>query len=146
MLQIRYLLFLSSVVVLLTSCKQRLDEFEPFFGTADLSKGNYKLIGIGLEGLWVDDFRNFYIDDVQTLQQMQNQWVLDYSVPATACGYGYYLKLVKDTVVIKEAYVNLECEYLYSKEHPWRSFPANYLTDHKASFKTLSEAQLKGLE
>ena len=136
----------SLLLILQTSCKEKLAEPEHFFGTIDLTEGNYKLVGLGLEGLWVDDFRNFYVDDLTTLQKMQRQWIFEYSVPPTACGYGYKLKLLKDTTVIKGAFVNIDCEYMSAKGHPWRYFPANYLTDHKANFKRLTDEQRNEIE
>jgi hypothetical protein len=135
-----------SLLILITSCKEKLSEPEHFFGTIDLRDGNYKLVGFGLEGLWVDDFRNFYVDDLTTLQKMQRQWIFEYAVPPSPCGYGYKLKLMRDTIVINEALVNIDCEYMNANEQPWRYFPANYLTDHKASFKRFTEEDRSAIE
>ena len=120
---------------LLLSCRQKLEQKEEFFEGTDLTVGIYRLEGIGLEGGWVNDFRNFYIDNLPTLQKIKDQWVFEYTVPPSSCGYGYKLRLLRDKIIIKEAFVNIECEYISVNGNPWRYFPSNFLTDHRASFK-----------
>ena len=129
------ILFVS--IILLCSCRGKLSEEIVFFENYDLSTGEYKLLVFGEEGLWIDDYQDFYIDDIETLKKMQKQWIFKYKSDISACGYGYSIMLVDSDKVLKEAAVNIErdCEYMSG----WIYFPKKYLSDHKTYFKRMSE-------
>ena len=127
------------MLMTLFGCKEKLSEEYRFFGNRDLKSGDYKLIVIGTEGSWIEDYRNFYIDDVETLCQMQEQWVFKYKTTPQACGYGYNIRLVYKDKVLEEKSVNIDCEYMTG----WIFFPRNYLTDHIHSFKRMPDSGIK---
>ena len=130
-----------STILLLTlltlfGCKERLSEEYRFFGNYDLKNGDYKLIVIGTEGAWIEDYCDFYIDDVETLERMQDQWVFKYKTTPMSCGYGYNIRLVNEDKTVEEKSVNVDCEYMTG----WIFFPKNYLTDHIQSFKRMNDS------
>jgi len=135
----RKLAFIFIIFFALIGCKEKLSEEYDFFGGKDLSNGKYKLLVYGTEGEWIDDFQDFYIDDITTLQNMQKQWTFKYKTDPWACGYGYFLKFVDDKSVLNRKAVNIDCEYLAG----WIYFPRNYLEDHKSSFKRMSDQDKK---
>ncbi len=125
------------LLVLLTSCKKRLENPLSFFGNSELKEGKYKLIGVAMEGQHIEGFGSFYIDDLTTLQKMSEQWKFEYKSEPMACGFGYELSFLKDTVVLNHGLLNLECGYLNTDQQNWLYFPSNYLTDHVSKFKKL---------
>lgn len=120
----------------LFGCKERLSEEYKFFGNHDLSSGDYKLIVFGTEGARIEDYRDFYIDDIETLERMQKQWVFKYKTTPMSCGYGYNIRLVSKDKILEEKSVNVDCEYMTG----WIFFPRNYLTDHIESFKRMNDS------
>ena len=124
-------------LILFAGCYEKLSNKITFFEGYDFSTGDYKLLVFGLEGLWIDDYIDFYIDDIETLQKMQKQWVFKYKTDVMACGYGYNVMLVDSNEVVEETWVNIEsdCEYMSG----WIRFPKSYLSDHKTHFKRMTE-------
>ncbi len=139
-----YTTYIFFLLLTLTSCKNRLSEPISFFGNYELQDGNYKLVGIGLQGEHIEGYKNFYIDDIETLQKMREQWVFEYSTEPMACGFGYELRFLRDTLVLSQGLLNLECGYLNTKRQKWLHFPSKYLTDHVSKIKELSEIQNEG--
>ena len=133
------ILFIS--IILLCSCRGRLPEEIIFFENCNLSTGEYKLLVFGEEGQWIDDYRDFYIDDTEVLKKMQKQWVFKYQSDILACGYGYSIMLVDKDKVIKEVAVNIECDCEYMTG--WVYFPIRYLSDYKTHFKRMTEIEKK---
>jgi len=133
------ILFVS--IILLCSCRGRLPEEIKFFENYDLSTGGYKLLVFGEEGQWIDDYRDFYIDDTEVLRKMQKQWVFKYQSDIMACGYGYLIMLVDRDNVLKEVAVNIECDCEYMTG--WVYFPRRYLSDYKTHFKRMTEIEKK---
>lgn len=134
--------FLAQVVLLLlilstTSCYESLDRKVVYFAEIDFESGNYKLLVYGMEGEWIEDYRDFYIDDIQTLNRMKRQWVFTKKSDEMPCGYGYSLKLVNQSEILKSTSINIDCEYMSG----WIRFPRKYLEDHKKSFKRMTEVE-----
>lgn len=123
------------VLVVVSGCKERLDEEYRFFGDYDVENGSYKLLVFGSEGTWIDDYPNFYIDDPATLLKMKEQWIFKYRTDIMPCGFGYLVMFVDEDKILAETAINLDCEYIEG----WIYFPENYLRDHISSFKRLSE-------
>lgn len=96
---------------------------------------NYKLLVCGQEGEHIDNYSDFYIDDVQTLQEIKKQWVFKNKSKVSPCGYGYSVVLVDDKAILKKTLVNIDCEYMSG----WIYFPKAYLEDHKGSFKKMTD-------
>jgi len=130
-----------SIVLLFAGCKRLPSEIK-FFENYDFSTGEYKLLVFGTEGDWIDDYRDFYIDDIEVLKKMQKQWVFKYKTKTWACGYGYIVMLVDSNEVLKEAEVNIDCKYMTG----WIRFPKRYLSNHKAHFKRMTEIEKKEFE
>ncbi|MBL4754371.1 MAG: hypothetical protein JKY52_12355 [Flavobacteriales bacterium] len=124
------------LILLLIGCQEKLEAEYVFFEDCDFDTGGYKLLVYGDEGEWIEDYRDFYIDDVETLKRMQKQWVFKYKSDVKPCGYGYHLKLVDGKKVLKSKSVNIDCEYMSG----WVYFPKLYLTEHKNSFKKMTES------
>jgi len=129
-------------LILFAGCYEKLSNKITFFEGYDFSTGDYKLLVFGTEGLWIDDYIDFYIDDIETLKKMQKQWVFKYRTKTLACGYGYIVMLVDNNEVVKETEVNIECEYMGA----WIHFPKSYLSDHKTHFKRMTENEKKEFE
>ena len=130
-----------SIILLFAGCK-RLPSEVKFFENYDLSTGEYKLLVFGIEGEWIDDYRDFYIDDIEVLKEMQKQWVFKYKSDILACGYGYIVMLVNNDELLKEVAVNVECEYMTG----WIRFPKSYLSNYKTHFKRMAEVEKKEFE
>ncbi|MCL2097823.1 MAG: hypothetical protein FWH23_03580 [Bacteroidales bacterium] len=128
-------------ISLFCSCRGRLPETVIFFENYDLSTGEYKLLVFGGEGQWIDDYRDFYIDDTEVLTKMQKRWVFKYQSDIMACGYGYSILLVDRNKVLKEVEVNIECDCEYMSG--WIYFPRSYLSDYKNHFKKMTEMEKK---
>ena len=134
-------ILLVSIILLFIGCEKLPSEIK-FFENYDLSTGEYKLLVFGTEGEWIDDYRNFYIDDIGVLKKMQKEWVFKYKSDILACGYGYIVMLVNADEVLKEVAVNIECEYMTG----WVRFPKQYLSNHKKHFKRMTELEKREFE
>jgi len=134
-------ILLVSIILLFVGC-ERLPNKIKFFENYDLSTGEYKLLVFGTEGEWIDDYRDFYIDDIEVLKKMQKEWIFKYKSDILACGYGYVVMLVNRDEVLKEVAVNIECEYMTG----WIRFPKKYLSNYKAHFKRMTEIEKKEFE
>lgn len=126
---IRILICLLTILMFL-GCKEKLSEPISFFEQYDFNSREYSIEFYGLEGRRIDDFNNFYINDVETLNKMKKQWVFTSKSHVMPCGYGYGLNLIKDNKVVKKALINIDCEYMDG----WIHFPKEYLEDHKSHF------------
>ena len=124
------------LVFVVTGCREKLDREFVFFKDCNLDNGNYKLLVYATEGEWIDDYRDFYIDDVETLKRMQKQWIFRHKAEVMSCGYGYRLQLVDEKRILLSKSVNIECEYMSG----WIYFPEAYLKEHKESFKKMTES------
>lgn len=125
------LLIITSTVF--SNCKEKLAEPIVFFENYNLKSGNYRLEVRQVEGTIIDSFKNFYIDDPRALLKMQKQWIFKYKSDIQPCGYGYSIVLKENNKVLKQTYVNIDCEYMKG----WIHFPKEYLTDHKNHFKII---------
>jgi len=134
-------ILLVSITLLFAGCERLPSEIK-FFENYDLSTGEYKLLVFGTEGEWIDDYRDFYIDDIEVLKKMQKEWVFKYKSDILACGYGYIVMLVNSDEVLKEVAVNIDCEYMTG----WIRFPKRYLSNYKAHFKRMTEIEKKEFE
>ncbi len=128
------LLYILAILLTLTSCSSKFSFFENY----DLSSGKYKVLVFADEGDWIENYRNFYIDDIETLIKMKKQWVFNQKSEVMPCGYGYNIYLVDEDTILKNISVNIDCEYMTG----WWKFPKEYLTKHKSSFKVMSEKEL----
>lgn len=130
-------LLIVSLLFILSGCKDKLKEEYHFFKSENLNSGNYKLLVYGLEGEIIDDYIDFYIDDISTLKQMQKQWIFKYKSEVMPCGYGYRVVLVNEKEIINEKYINIDCQYMSG----WIYFPKKYLSDYKSSFKKMTKTE-----
>lgn len=126
---VRILIVIFSLL-LLYNCKEKLSKPISFFENYDLNSGKYRLEVNQVEGEIIDDFKRFYIDDPETLSKMQKQWIFKYKSSVQPCGYGYSIVLKENNKILKQTFVNLDCEYMSG----WIYFPKEYLTDHKDHF------------
>lgn len=94
-LTIRILITILSLTIL-SNCKEKLKQPISFFEDYDLTSGKYKLEIYHVEGEIIDDFKNFYIDDSETLNKMKKQWIFKYKSEVMPCGFGYELHLIED--------------------------------------------------
>ena len=129
------------VTILFCGCSWILPQKAKFFEDYDLSTGEFKLLVFGQEGMWIDDYRDFYIDDIEVLKKMQKQWVFRFKSSVMACGFGYRIMFVDRDRVINEAWVNIQrgCEYMVWFD--WLRFPKRFLLDHKAHFRRMTETE-----
>ena len=134
-------ILLISITLLFIGCEKLPSEIK-FFENYDLSTGEYKLLVFGTEGEWIDDYQDFYIDDIKVLKKMRKEWVFKHKSDILACGYGYIVMLVNADEVLKEVAVNIECEYMTG----WVRFPKQYLSNHKKHFKRMTELEKKEFE
>ncbi|MDD3771039.1 MAG: hypothetical protein RBT46_07630 [Weeksellaceae bacterium] len=128
-------LILISFIFTLISCSEKLPKEISFFENYDVKNGKYKVLVYGSEGEWIEDYKDFYIDDVKTLDKMKRQWVFNKKSDVMPCGYGYNIYLVDEENILKNVAVNIECEYMSS----WIKFPKKYLTKHQKYFKRMTE-------
>jgi len=129
------------IIFIFFSCHGRLSEEFKFFENYDLSTGEYKLLVFGTEGTWIDDYQDFYIDDIEVLKKMQKQWVFKRKSAVMPCGYGYIIMLVDENKVLNERAVNIDwdCSYMSG----WLHFPKRYLSGYKTHFKRMTEIEKK---
>ena len=125
-------------IIIFSSCQEKLDKGIVFFENIDFSSGKYKIYVFAQKGKWIDDYENFVIDDIETLNEIQKKWIFKNKVPPTGCGYGYKLKLVDQEKIIKSIRINIDCEFMTG----WIKFPKEYLTEFKNSFKRLDSIQI----
>lgn len=124
------LFYVMFIFTLIFSCKEKLAEPISYFENYDFNSGEYIIKVYGLEGRHIDNFNNFYISDVETLNKIKKQWVFTDKSHVMPCGYGYSLNVIKDSIVVKKALINIDCEYMDG----WIHFPKEYLEDHKSHF------------
>lgn len=136
MKKILFILFLTFSIL---SCKEKLEKELIFFENIDFDSGDYKIYVFASEGTWIDDYMDFVIEDIETLNEIKERWVFKEKLPPTACGYGYNLKLVDKEKIIKSFSINIDCEYMTG----WIVFPKEYLSDYKHSFIKLNENQIQ---
>ncbi len=111
------------------SCKEKLEKEFRFFDIENLDSGNVKLLIYRLEG---SKFQNdFYIDDINVLKTMQNQWIFTKKSKIWSCGFDHRLVLMDGNKIVQEKLINLDCEYMSG----WIYFPKEYLLDNKSNFK-----------
>src|SRR5690606_30006616 len=90
------------------SCSEKLPNKIYFFDNINLKNGEYKLLVYGTEGEWIEDYKDFYIDDVKTLEIMKKQWVFNKKSDVMPCGYGYSIYLINNDSILKNVYVNID--------------------------------------
>lgn len=56
-----------------------------------------------------DSLREWYIDDVPLLKELQTLWAFDEETPYYACGYHYSIQICKNGLEVDEFSVNLNC-------------------------------------
>jgi len=130
---IRILISIISLIIL-SNCKEKLPQTISFFENYDLNSGKYRLEAYQVEGKSIDGFKNFYIDNAETLSKIKKQWVFKYKSEIMPCGFEYELHLVENHKIVKKTLVNIDCEYMEG----WIYFPKEYLTDYKNHFKRIN--------
>lgn len=90
------LFFLIILLLSFFSCRERLDNEIKYFANYDFATGKYKILIYGQEGKQIDNYSDFYIDDVQTLREIKRQWVFKNKSQVMSCGYGYSVILVDE--------------------------------------------------
>ncbi|SFN60918.1 hypothetical protein SAMN05421741_10817 [Paenimyroides ummariense] len=129
-------------LVLFIGCSEKLPNEVYFFENYEVENGKYKLFVIGTEGEWIDDYKDFYIDDIETLKKMKTQWIFSEKSEVMPCGYGYIIYLVNKKEVLKSEAINIECEYMSG----WIKFPKKYITEYKDKFVRMSESEKLNFE
>jgi hypothetical protein len=77
--------------------------------------GGYMLVGIrdqSDKNALAESLGDFYTDDVAVLNAIKKAWVFRRSSPMHACGYHYYLVVLKDGKKIENHSINLNCREL----------------------------------
>nr|WKN37410.1 hypothetical protein K4G66_01640 [Tunicatimonas sp. TK19036] len=133
------LIILLLLVIDLVGCHEKLDEELVYFEDVDFSSGDYKIYVFATEGEWIEDYKNFIIDDIEILNEIKKRWVFEHKIPPSACGYGYNLKLVDNEKIVKSTSINVDCEYMSG----WIEFPKEYLSDYKSAFERLEGDGIK---
>lgn len=131
-------LLIISLIYCLFGCTESLDKEIVFFDKIDFNSGNYKIYVFASEGAWIKDYKDFVIEDIETLNKIKDKWVFKNKVPPTSCGYGYNLKLVDTTNILKSVNINFDCEYMSG----WIQFPKEYLSEFTESFKPLTKKDI----
>lgn len=129
--------FFLMLSIFISGCIEKLEKEYSFFNNIELEKGKHKLLVYPLEGEFIDDFKHFYIEDISTLKEMQQEWIFKHKSDIMPCGYGYSLLLVDENSIINKKNVNIDCEYMSG----WIHFPKHYLTDYKKSFIKMNESK-----
>ena len=74
--------------------------------------GGYTLVGIQLQNdknALADSLGDFYTNDVSVLNAVKKAWVFRRPSPMHACGYHYYVVLLKDGKKVENHSINLNC-------------------------------------
>ncbi|NKI32503.1 hypothetical protein [Croceivirga thetidis] len=95
------------------------DQFYAPFENYDLASGDYQFIGSYSFAVnkipIVDSLKQFYIDDLEALKWIKENWRFNKYLPAYECGYDYNFYLVKNGEVLDSFSLNIECRELVTK-------------------------------
>lgn len=114
--------------LILISCSSQPKDYKPF-ADYDFNSGDYKLYGFISEGGGGDFFnkhKDFYIDNVDILNEIKSTWTFDSTEKRMACGFEYILCLVKTDSLVIDLSINSECNYMISDT--WYDFNPNLWT------------------
>jgi hypothetical protein len=87
------------------------------------------------EGGIIENYHEFYIDDIKTLNDIKKQWVFTKKSDIYSCGYNYSMEVIKKDSTVFCKSINVDCEYMSG----WIYFPKEFLLMHKKSFKKINE-------
>jgi len=135
-------IFYFIVLLLIVSCREKLDKKIVLFQNVELDNEEYKLYFFALESIGIKGFDNFYIEDKTTLAKIKNEWVFDEKSEVWACGYSYVMVLMMGDKMVFRKSINTDCEYLEG----WIYFPKSYLTKHKKEFKKLTQKEVAAFQ
>ncbi len=109
LLPILLLIFYPTVVLSLQ--EQNPNGYVHLFDKYDFNKGNYSIVGI----VWHDQrhelqktIGNFYIDDIQVLNEIKDSWITEKPSPFYACGYHFGIFVIQDGYEIESFFINVE--------------------------------------
>lgn len=76
----------------------------------DFQKGGYTLVGLywKFEHDILKGIREFYVEDIATLEKIKREWVFYEKSALYECGYHYTIKILKDGEIIENFNINLE--------------------------------------
>ncbi|MEP1069416.1 MAG: hypothetical protein ABJG99_11760 [Crocinitomicaceae bacterium] len=135
-MKIKYYFIIASLI--LTSCSKKLDQEVIYFDDINFNSGNYKLYFIGTEGTYIDNYKDFKIENIYALNKIKKTWIFTERSEVMSCGYGYILYLVDGQQVLKTTGINIECEYFSD----WIKFPKKHLTDFKEYYVQIDDSEL----
>lgn len=69
----------------------------------------------------------FYTDDLAVLNEIKRDWSFTQRSPLYACGYHYFIVLMKDGKRVDDMSINLDCNSIVTADGPYR-FPGKLLT------------------
>jgi hypothetical protein len=120
------------------------------FGQPELLKnyrfedGGYQFVGIFAH---MDDhplqkkLGEFYTDDISVLNAIKKAWVFRKPQNRFACGYHYYIMIVRNGVEVETFAVNLECHELAAKDRSFY-FDFDKLTTFASRLKPLYRSKI----
>lgn len=110
------------------------------FGKYRFEDGGYTIVGIRSqsdENALAKSLGDFYTDDVAVLNAIKKTWVFHRHSPMHACGYHYYVVVLKDGKQVGSHSINLNCRELTAENGSWY-FNPQLLARFKARLKKLT--------
>jgi hypothetical protein len=116
----------------------------------NLETGEYTVLATFLESdksSLRDSLREWYMDDIQLLKDLQSVWTFDEEAPHYACGYHYSIRICKNGREVDEFRVNLNCGTVVhdDKSYKFDSNKLRYLLDKKKG-RFIRRRHLMGIE
>ncbi len=122
----------------------------------DFNSGAFVIVGLPVNGLSVDEgpgtwaheqgLGPFYVDDIEVMNKLKGSWIAGGPEAAFACGYNYYLYVIKHGKIIETFAVTAAgCNTINTNEGIYSFYPER-LNDHKDSFKKATLGKRTGFE
>ena len=115
------------------------------FGKYRFEDGGYTLVGIRAQSdknALAESLGDFYTDDVTVLNAIKKAWVFRRNSPMHACGYHYYVLVLKDGKQVGHHSINLNCRELTAEKGSWY-FDPQLLAKFKGRLKKLKVSNHK---
>ncbi|TQV89654.1 hypothetical protein [Aliikangiella coralliicola] len=101
--------------MILSSCSIAANKTDKsIFQKYAFKEGGYSVVGThGQRHEFHAEMKEFFIENVESLKSIKRDWQLGDDKPLSACGYNYYLNILKDGVKVDEIGLNFEdgCGY-----------------------------------
>lgn len=151
---IRQLFFYVTILTTVAFCSSCKAKSTSLFENYDFSKGGYSIVGHKSNKNSQDtELADFMLDKIETLNLIKRKWLLGENVPTNACGYNYYIHIVKAGEVLEKIGFNFEDKcttvvtqqgsFMFDKKHLTRVYDtATSIELKQHSFKTLEAARV----